>query len=515
MGTRSVVVVIAMCIGGVSQAAPRWCRDYKPDEQADADQVKQTLDGYHGRPYEAPVILRAAAQACSAGTDERAILAAWQKATGLDEAGAIASLAAHLSPKWADDHTALCKRLPISSGHNKDADARADARNHLFACDTGDDVETGWMTRARRAPDVAPLLDRGVLDADHDELVRLAWVTGEVGAMLETSASPNVLAQYAVAQFDIKNVSYDAVTRQLDAAPYRGSLYAKTVVAETLAHTRAEIAKLDAAVAEKTRDAGWRDAILTAPQKAAAAWQAAAARRKDMLAHTGKDGECSTLTADVLSMVKPLAAKTADIQVVEGELREDPVAGVIIERWAECVGAQDDEIGKVVTAFSEAVPPVPGPRAAAYKAALLAAKQHHSLFDFHDIDQPEPTHYGEEGGDRPSKFESGVVKTMKRTTTGTAVTYVPDKFKYMARDCRDSKQLDYIDDYGHAHYRQECHDAGLAVANRAPAPMTVAAACSAGLAPGRFVWLNFHTPWLVYADKSGRKLVAAYCLPLQ
>lgn len=503
---------MAVCVGGVAHAAPRWCKDFRSSERVDPEQVKQALDDYGGRPQTAQFIVKAATYACSAGGDEHKILAAWQKESGLDEAGAVASLAARVSPGWTTDHEQLCKQLPVPDGSHTDDGARNDAIQHMFACDTDEDIEAAWMVRARRMPDVGPLLDRGVLDREHDEITRLAWVMGEVGAILEPQASKLALAQYAVIQFDTKALSYDAIVKQLDAPPYRGNRYAKAVILEAFAHTKAQIATLEAEVAARTKDPAWRDAIVTAPQQAASEWRGAAARHKDIFGHG-----CAALPADVVSLIKPIAATTANIEDIEAKLREDPIAGLIIWRWAHCLGEQgDSEITNNAAAFSQRVPPVPGPRAAAYHAALAsAAGRKRPIFDFHDIDEPGPMHWGEEGLDGPNRMSVGIIKTMATKKTGTALTFVPEKFRYMSRACRDTNKIDWIDNTGHVHYRQECHDAGMAVGDHAPGPTTILAGCTAGLAKGRLVWLNSETAWLVYADKSARKLVAAYCLPLQ
>ena len=507
-------VVTVATSAGIAHAAPRWCRDFHSRETADLDQVKQALDDYGGKPRNVRMLVRAATLACEAGGgDERAILGGWQRETGLDEAGALASLTARVSPTWGDDHTALCKDLEMPSGDNHDVNARADARYSLFACDTGDDVEAAWMTKPRRLPDVSPLLDRGVLDRDHDEIVRLAWVMGEVGVMLDPSEDPKMLSNYSVAQFDIHALAYDAALRQVDTAPYRGNRYAKTILAETLAHTRAQITRLDAAVATRTKDAAWRDAIMTAPQKAAADWLASASRHKDMLAHT----DCAARRADVSALMKPIAATTSDIEHVESKLRDDPAAGLVIFRWGQCVADQsDNHVANTVWALAQNVPPIAGPRGAAYRAALKAAAgSRHPPFDYHDLRAPDDLGHAEGGQIVPDGFERGVIKSLKKGKKGTLVTFVPEKFRYMARDCKDTKQVDWIDDAGHVHYRQECHDAGLATGDKAPMPTTVSTDCSAGLATGRLVWLDFDVPWLVFADKSGKKIVAAYCLPLQ
>jgi hypothetical protein len=47
-----------------------------------------------------------------------------------------------------------------------------------------------------------------------------------------------------------------------------------------------------------------------------------------------------------------------------------------------------------------------------------------------------------------------------------------------------------------------CHEAGTAIGDNPPSPATVPA--------GRFVYIEEAIPWLIYADKSRKKVVAAF-----
>jgi|HubBroStandDraft_5_1064220.scaffolds.fasta_scaffold664169_1 hypothetical protein len=87
--------------------------------------------------------------------------------------------------------------------------------------------------------------------------------------------------------------------KEVAAAPLRGNVYSRTVVAESFAWTKMQIDRVEAAVAKKTQDAIWKDLIVTVPQNAYAEWNAAASAHKDLLTH-GATPDCATLRDDVV-----------------------------------------------------------------------------------------------------------------------------------------------------------------------------------------------------------------------
>lgn len=516
---RVVIVVVAGLLTSIAPAgaAPRWCRSYKATDEVYPDQAKSAFESYQHAKQELSYLPEAARFLCGKPDDRLAadVLAAWMRETGLAEADAIASLEARVSPTWESDHAALCNAMG-GDFSNDQKGAMMSTRKTLLGCENSDRDDPAWMARGdSRFDAVRPYLDAG---ADRDELVRLAWVLGEVRHMLNPQERGPVLASYALVQFDMKALDRDAAMKEAAAAPLRGNLYARTIVAESFAWTKMHADRVEAAVAKTTQDATWKDLIVTVPQKAYAEWSAAAAAHKDVLAH-GATPDCATLRADVVAVIKPL--DKGNFEEVEGRLNDAPLAGMLIGRYVACLGEDGDRaVRKAARIFAGAVPEIRGPREAAYVAtrkalAALAKTKKHPPFDgWHDLSQPEEPRYtndGESFSDSP-----GVLQTVKRVKGGdVAVTFAQDKFRYTVFDCKDTNKIDRIAPDGKVQYRQVCHEAGTAIGDHAPSPATVPAECTAGVAKGRFVYIGEEIPWLIYTDKSRKKVVAAYCLPFE
>jgi hypothetical protein len=90
---------------------------------------------------------------------------------------------------------------------------------------------------------LGPYIDRG--SAARDDLAHLAWVLHRQHKELE-QGNDEALIGYAVDQFDFHAVSADAAIHQLDAAPLRGSRYARVMVLESLAHAQVATAEIEA-----------------------------------------------------------------------------------------------------------------------------------------------------------------------------------------------------------------------------------------------------------------------------
>ena len=515
---------------GLERAAegkPRWCQHAKRDE-AWPGQIASELETYRKATNEQSALVRAAAAVCTvddpvyhrAATE---LLQDWINETGLSQADAIASLAARVDEDaWSAEQEKLCSRFKFDHDDKKGA---FDQTVHyaLFGCSDG---EPGWMSAKGDYldPDFRHGIDRGALD--HDELTRLAYVNSEVEHMLDPNAGGKVLANYAVVHYDIALVAYDAALQQLDAAPYRGNPHAKIVITETIGRTKLLIARLDAAVAKISADDRWKELIVTKPQAAADAWNAAAKKRADVLARSdklqaaldsgGDTRNCEApLKADILPMLK--AMPHGSMEELYNAIADDPLAGLLLMRLGACLHAgADRNVADAVAALGASA--VVGPRHAAYIATMRAQAEmgkHAPFSSYYDMED-----FGylaaKSSGRHDDTFDKGVVASVDKSKDGGAtVKFVAERYQYTVQECKETSKADHIDPNGKIVYRQECHAAGTAWGDKAPGPMTVPAACTAGLAKGRFVYPGFDIPLQVYADAKGKKLVAAHCLPLE
>ena len=511
--------------------APRWCKGVKNRDEAWPSQIAGGLDNYRKGTSQQSSLVEVAAQVCSvndpvyhhAATE---VLQYWINETGLSEADAIASLAARVdTDAWSAEHDALCSKIDISGYASTEPGAIAEARHTLFGCN-GDPA---WMSvQGQPLDNLRPFLDRGAVDRDHDEIVRTAWIDGEVAHMLDPNADAKVLANYATTAYDIAQLDYDAATKQLDAAPYRGNRYAKTVLRETIGRTKLNLARLDAAVAKRTEDARWKELIVTAPQAASAAWLAAAKKREAELARSDKvaatilakgdlTGCEAALKPDVLAVLKALPHGSVDELVSAAS--DDAVAGVLLDRLGECLHSQaTHEVWRAVDELASAVLRVNGPRQAAYVATAKAAagmKKGAPFSAYYDMHPMQQSGGGERGGELDSSMLNGVIASIDKTKSGVTLKFVSERYQYDAQECAETSKVDRIDADGKVIYRRECHAAGKAWADKAPGPTEVPAACTAGLAKGRFIHISFGIPLAVFADKTAKKLLAAHCLSLE
>lgn len=526
-----------------SSGPPRWCRGGRVgvNDIKWPNEVASNLERYRTskEQFEQPRLVDAAAAVCTynapgyhrAATE---ILQYWINETGLPEADAVASLAARIDPDaWQAEHDQLCQALGSGASHDKEQNEIVEAKTSLFGCDgTSHSVSVGWMTWPSQGLfGLYPFLDRGAMERDRDEILRLAWLTTEINYMLDPREQDHPrIARYAIAQYDLRELAPGQAVRQLDAAPYRGNRFARTVVVETLAHVKLTSAKLEAAVASRAQDPHWKELLVTAPQHAADAWLAAADRHRDALARSdaiaatlaARDGDgddaahgCeATLRRDIAPIVKSLVKPGAGgAEQVAAQLASDPLLGLLVHRLAACVAsAGNRESGQLLELLAANLGVIRGPRAAVYAAAMKI----HGVPKDALRELPEVGHRTEQDYAELARGQTGVVQSMTPAGKDGAVkvTFVPQRYQYTVQSCRDTNKVDRITAEGKLVYRQVCHDAGKAWGDHAPQPLTVPASCRAGLAKGRTVRVSFEGPRQVSTDKSEKHLVALDCLEL-
>jgi len=264
------------------------------------------------------------------------VLQLWINETGMTARDAVDSLALHADKDtFQAERTALCDAIqPKGDDTRKERNALAAARFLLLGCKREDPL---WMF-PDEVEHLGPFIDRG--SAARDDLAHLAWVLHRQFKDLEEGVD-DALIGYAIDQFDFHAVSADAVLHQLDAAPLRGSRYARVMVLESLGHAQVMTAKIEALVAKRASDPEWKEMLITAPDRGSAAWNAAAERDKAALARSdefdrklreGGDihGCQAALRPDFLAMWKKF--KHEDIPTLEAAMSDHPLAGLLAKR---------------------------------------------------------------------------------------------------------------------------------------------------------------------------------------
>jgi hypothetical protein len=502
--------------------APPWCGAVRNHDDQWAYNVKEKLNDFHPRTANSRTLLDGVALVCSGATSPigqraaQALEQLWINETGLSEADAVVSLTARANiEQFEAERDKLCEKLPEDETDNQSR-VFSNSRRALFGCEGSDPL---WSNR-RNLDELRAWIDRG--EVERDGQLRLAWMLHRLYIDLDpTEKITDTLAGYAIDQFDL-HLPNDAVMHTLDAEPFRGNRAAKIILMESLANERMNAARLEAAVATKPE---WKDILVTAPRKAFDAWNAAAEKRKDVLArsdevakkghHKDSHGDCeAALRADLGPIIK--AMKHDTVSTLLDQISEDPLAGLLLARVAKC--AKHDEAGEWVENMSEAVRMVRGPRSAAWYAVVdaVAKKGSFRTRTLTDVgvnderDQPYETELGDQG----------VIASATKSGKGLKVTFVHQRAVVDNWKCVEGTKVDRIDpDSGRVTYRQVCHADGKITVDSAPNPTVVPLLWAAGIAPGRLMRFraNEHgsMPAEVWADKSQKKLVALYGFPLE
>jgi hypothetical protein len=527
-----------------------WCGTIHEHQQDWASSVQTNLNSYHESSGLESRLFDSARLLCSAPTDPVALRAAveieqlWINETGLAEADALVSLALRADDNaFQAERTRVCEATePKGSDPHAERTALAAARYSLLGCRLSNPL---WMNFDDLEP-LTPFVDRG--SAERDAFAHLAWVLYRQRKEQE-AGEPDAILGYAIDQFDFHAVAADAVLHQLDAAPYRGNRYAHVVVLESIAHAHMVTARLDALVAKRANDGTWKELLLTAPQRGAAAWAAAAGHDKDALAHSddidrkmregGDFKGCQTaLRADFLAIVKPL--KHDDVHVLNASISDHLLAGLLLQRLSRCM-ALDGDADAAALIHSNLIPRlriVTGPRVAAYYATLDAisaqgSPKHAARQDVEEDVPADPKlkylpaleeYDGVRAGIDDNAQIRGGVAAVDKTAKGMRVTFAKVGTKVMSQSCTETNKIDRIDHDGRITYRQVCHDTGMVTRNDTPDPVVVPAKYASGLHGGGYATfdslaggspLSPQLPLAVYKDRAGKHLVAFYGFPLE
>jgi hypothetical protein len=506
--------------GAVHKHDPEWW-------MSTADDLQQYRNGRHsqfrlfhlarmlcGEPGD-PLVQRIATEA----------LQLWINETGMAARDAVESLALRTDKDgFQAERTALCDAIkPKDDETRKERTALARARFQVLGCRNDSPL---WM-QAEDVEHLGPYIDRG--SAARDDLAHLAWVLHRQHKDLEEGRDDSLIG-YAVDQFDFHAVSADAALHQLDAAPYRGNRYARVMVLESLGRAQLVTARIEALVAKRASDPEWKEMLITAPDRGAAAWKAAAERDKAALArsdefdrklHEGGDthGCQAALRADFLAIVKPL--KRDDLWTLEGAMSDHPLAGLVAQRFARCLILDSNPYAKfsgqeLLHALTTAVRVIPGPRIAAYYA-VIDARANHRDRDRGDEDgesrsegsrmgrAPRPLGFTDSLGGplmrltevfqfedhdhraNDGDFVRGVIKSVGKGKAGVHVVFVKTRKVARGQVCRETNKIDRQDPHtGKITYRQVCHWTDPKPVEEGPDPVDVPVELAGGLQPGRY-----------------------------
>jgi hypothetical protein len=518
-----------------------WCGSVRERDPDWGGLVADDLQQYRNNRHYESRLFHLARAVCSEPEEPLAqriateVLQLWINETGMTARNAVESLALRADKDgFQAERTALCDAIKPKSDDDRDRrdrdrhkerNALAAARYKLFGCWHDDPL---WM-QVDEVEHLGPYIDRG--SAARDELAHLAWVLHRQHKELE-QGNDEALIGYAVDQFDFHAVSADAAIHQLDTAPLRGSRYARVMVLESLGRAQLMTARIEARVAKRVSDPEWKEMLITAPDRGAAAWNAAAERDKAALARSDEfdrklreDGDThgcqAALRPDFLAMWKTL--KHDDILPLETAMSDHPLAGLLAMRFARCLMVDGDPYAQFVGAvlrqeLTSDVRVIPGPRTAAYYAVLdaRAASSDHDRHGRHDREEgptpgwrthraPRPLGFTDSSSgvisiltgvfqyeDRDhsgvtNDFVHGVIKSVGKIKGGVHVVFVKKKKLVQDQSCHETNKIDRQDPKtGKITYRQVCHDIGSRWVEEGPDPVDVPAELASGLQPGRF-----------------------------
>ncbi len=472
----------------------------------------------------------------------------WFNWTGLPPDKATESFRLRLqTKKWDADRKTACDANKEDEEVGGEEAAFKQARRKLFGCGNGDDalwVRGGGYTEVDDG--VMVYLDGSATAAD--ELVRLGYLTTRTRFILADERSDyfdKFLLNYITDQFDLAAVNDAELTKQIDAS-YKGNIFVRGVALESLGRIRLAAAAYKAELDKKSKDDGWKQLLVTAPQKGAADFNTSAAKWKAELGRSMEfekkyfgpsrkalKGCWADLRKDFVAVAKTLkhgpSAKETEQSV------NDPVASLLFSRLAACaVVDQDAAYANRLLSISRDLRPSRGPRVAAYYAALDAfaeIKEDRKKFPIEAENLKRyiksPIHEAASKDIEVSKSKidtmgwagdagQGVVKAVKKTDKGLQVTWATQKYKTMSQSCTETNRIVMFDHSGRPIYYRKCKDTGMITVDATPIPMTIPTEWTDGIKVGALVEFEtargndvnrYGMPIAVFADKNKKKLV--------
>jgi hypothetical protein len=379
--------------------------------------------------------------------------------------------------------------------------------------------------------------------------VRLAYLQPRARYVMGDLKSDNIkfdLVHYITDQFDYAALDESKLASLLDQAPYKGNSYAREVAVASMARVKYHSAQIKAFIDSKTKDAAWKELLITAPQKGAADWSAAAGKWKDQIARSNAfektfygpsksamKGCWAPLKKDFVDAMKPL--NKGNSTALEQAL-SDPITSLLASRLFACAtidadGAFADKLYRYVSDFR----PSRGPRIAAYFAsldALAKIKADRAKFPVAPEDLKiwfkggiiGDAYQGSAGLDK-SKIDTmgfvgdggtGTVKTLKKSGDTTNVAFVKTKLQVMSQSCTETGRIIQWRTDGSPIYYRSCKDTGLVWIDTTPDAVNIPNVWMDGIKAGTIVEFvagrgdaktRKGMPLAAYSDKSKKKLV--------
>lgn len=461
---------------------------------------------------------------------------------------AVGIVAALAGSAFADDKDELCKQLKTSDEVGGAENAFMLARQWVFDCST----KIATVPPSPMAA-LVPWLDSSA--EDPDPIVRLAFVAREANgiAMSRDDHEEEVLLPaYVIAQYDFKAFSVDKVRAALDQPPYKGNAYAKKRVEELLAAVKTDLANVDGRVKKRAADAGWKELLITAPQRGIDSWNAAAAKYKNELQHSAQF-EKAAYGASLKALKGCQAMAVKDLQPILKGLKHDteeqliaamsdnPVAGLLFRRYQACTAYDGNEAAATLMRKQiKGIRVIRGPRQAAAFAAIDAlSKIHedrpkfpiegtaiHLDMSAANLDDLTVTLAHTRKSSHTDEFnveqDSGVIKTVKPAKGVVNVTFFADVQERWVEECKNTNQIQTFEVDGTPIYKRECFNGHVEKLDVSPDPIQVPSELAAGVAAGKFVEFGAEDvherksfPYHVFADKKGKSLLAWYGLSLK
>jgi hypothetical protein len=535
--------------------SPAWCTGpkagkYTPGEALDSTRAQLSqIDRYW-----MDALLGAAERLCDADLADPMTQRAgafieqhWINRMGLSSKDAVESIRLRLGKQaFEDGKTRLCSALTVSDEVAGPERKHMAARRDLFDCG-GDSVQT-----VATAPMIELVAWLDASGTEPDEMVRLTYVAFEARATLGDEDYRNkTLPYYVMDQFDYKAFQPDKVLALLATEPYKGNPYAQAVAKEQLAAARRHIAAVEDEVKKRSsKDAEWKELLVTAPQGAFAAWSAVAAKWAGELMRSSEfeqeaygpsrkalAGCVAPLKKDLETVLRSLKRDT--VEEFKQQINDNMVAGLLLKRYVVCQAAAGEPM--VASGFRkhlDGIRVTRGPRVAAYFAALDAlikiredrakfpVEPHNLPFDRSELldelasDILSSKKYDTVGF---TDVQKGVVKAVKKGPKGVTVSFNPARRQIYTESCTTTNRIVMFDHSGNPIYYRNCKPTGLQWIDESPDPILIAGDLAEGITAGKtlvFAVVPYNygdrmaMPLELYADKTGKKLVGFFGLVL-